>query len=272
MKYIFCCLPLLLLLACNNASGPTGPDNGPWYYFDFTGYGEDLSPGYFKVYSDSTWQKYAGIDTVLGTAYVAVLADDSTLSLYSTGANLYAGYQLNGQAPIIFDSPLPPLPTRWPSDTTYGRVATFTYNGIFVQITDYYTLVDTDSVATPVGNFSPAAHILDQTYLITSNGGSGYDAQDIWLGRGPGEIVYAGQGQAAVFFMYGYVNGTAWGGYGQGQVAVIRQNLTAVSRSSRVPAGSNRTLTGSNQIHAGSNSALLKAFAKGLLFFGTKKN
>jgi hypothetical protein len=54
MKYLFCCLPVLLSLACNKASTPTGPDTGPWYYFDLTGYGETLGPGYLKVHGKST--------------------------------------------------------------------------------------------------------------------------------------------------------------------------------------------------------------------------
>ncbi len=256
MKHFFCCLPVLVLLACNQAATPTGPANGSWYYFDFTGYGEALEPGYLKVFSDSTWQKYAGIDTLMGTAYVTVLSSDSSLSLYTTGTFEYAGYQLSGQAPIIFDSPLPPLPTHWPSDTTYGRTATFTYNGYFVEITDYYSIVDTDSVATPVGNFFPAVHIFDETYLIATNGGTGYGAQDIWLARGPGEIVYAQEGQSAVFFVYGYVNGKAWGGYAPAQRVVTRHNL--------VPAAP------SNRMRSGSKSALLTGFVKGLSFFISK--
>jgi hypothetical protein len=253
MKYLFCCLPVLLSLACNKASTPTGPDTGPWYYFDLTGYGETLGPGYLKVFSDSTWQKYAGIDTLLGTGYVTVLSNDSSLSLYTTATFQYAGYQLNGQVPIIFDNPLPPLPTRWPSDTTYGRTATFTYNGYFIEITDYYTLVDTDSVATPVGNFSPAVHIFDETYLSASNGGTGYGAQDLWLARGPGEIVSVQQGQPAVFFVYGYVNGKAWGGNAPVQRIASRHNLAPAARS--------------NRLQAGSKSALLTAFSRGSSFF-----
>jgi hypothetical protein len=250
---VFLLLPVFLLLACNKALTPTGPDTGPWYYFDLTGYGETLGPGYFKVFSDSTWQKYAGIDTLMGTAYVSVISSDSTLSLYTTATFQYAGYQLSGQVPIIFDNPLPPLPAHWASDTAYGRTATFTYNGYFVEITDYYSLVDTDSVATPVGNFSPAAHMLDETYLSASNGGTGYGAQDIWLARGPGEIVSVQQGQPAVFFVYGYVNGRSWGGNAPVQRVASRHNLAPVARL--------------NRLQAGSRTALLSAFAKGSSFY-----
>jgi len=257
MKYLICCLPVFFLLACNQAATPTGPATGPWYYFDFTGFGETLGPGYLKVFSDSSWEKYAGIDTLQGTAYVSVLSSDSTISLYTPGTLEYAGYQLLNQAPIIFDNPLPPLPTHWPSDTSYGETATFTYMGYSVGITDYYTLVDTDSVATPVGNFSPAAHIFDQTYLIASNGGTGYYTQDLWLARGPGEVVSEQQGQSAVFFVYGYVNGKTWGGAAPMQRILSRHNLAPVARS--------------NRFHSGSKLSLLTAFARGSSRFMTPR-
>jgi hypothetical protein len=211
MKYLVCLFPLVIMVACNKDQAPTAPAASPWFYLDFTGYGEALQPGFLKVYSDSSWEEYGGIDTVNGTAYVSTLTSDSSLSYYTLTTGQYAGYKLTGQGPIIFDAPLPFLPMHWPSDTTFARTATFTFSGLSVSITDFYTLIDTAGIGTPVGNFSPAPHFQDVTYVALSDGSTGYASQDIWTARGPGVVVTVQQGQSAVYFIRGYVNGQSWG-------------------------------------------------------------
>ncbi len=212
MKYFFCLLLPVIVSSCTRNDVPTGPDNQSWFYLDFTGYGESLVPGYLKVYSDSSWEQYGGIDTVNGTAFVTVLSSDSSMTFYTQPTGQYAGYQLPGQDPIIFDSPLPFLPARWPSDTTFARTATFTLMGYYVAVTDFYTLVDTAGVLTPVGSFSPVPHFEDVTYLEASDGETGYASQDLWTARGPGVVVTEQQGNPAVYFLHGFVNGKTWGG------------------------------------------------------------
>lgn len=210
IKHCFCLFLAVLLNACTQ-NNPTGPAPQAWFYLDFTGYGEKIEPGYVKVYSDSSWEEYGGIDTVNGTAYLSILSSDSSLAFYTQSSGQYAGYKLLNQDPIIFDSPLPFLPTRWPSDTSFARTATFTLQGYFVKVTDLYTLVDTAGIATPVGNFSPSPHFEDDTYVSASDGESGYASRDIWTARGPGVIVTAQSGLSAVYLVRGYVNGINWG-------------------------------------------------------------
>jgi len=60
---------------CNKDQPPTGPTTPTLFYLDLTGYGETLQPGYLKIYSDSSWEKYGGIDTVNGTAYVSTVRE-----------------------------------------------------------------------------------------------------------------------------------------------------------------------------------------------------
>jgi len=212
MKYLVYLFPLALLIACNKDQPPTGPTTPTWFYLDLTGYGETLQPGYLKIYSDSSWEKYGGIDTVNGTAYVSTVASDSTLSYYTLATGQYAGYKLTGLDPILFDVPVPFLPTHWPSDSTFARTATFTVAGYSVSVTDLYTLIDTAVIVTPLGSFSPAPHFHNVTYAVASDGATGYASQDIWTARGPGVIVTMQQGQSAVYFVRGYVNGKSWEG------------------------------------------------------------
>lgn len=226
MKYLVCLFLLVIMVACNKDQAPTAPATSPWFYLDFTGYGEALQPGYLKVYSDSSWEEYGGIDTVNGTAYVSALTSDSALSYYTLATGQYAGYKLMGQDPIIFDAPLPFLPTHWPSDTTFARTATFTLSGYSVSITDFYTLIDTAGIVTPVGNFSPAPHFQDVTYVAVSDGSTGYASQDIWTARGPGVVVTVQQGQSAVYFIRGYVNGQTWGSASLAQKTVPQGGLS----------------------------------------------
>lgn len=210
IKYLVCLLPLVLVLACTKGETPTGPTTPAWFYFDFTGYGETLEPNYIKIYSDSSWEKYRGIDTVKGTGYISAIASDSTLYYYTVATGQYAGYKLRDQDPIIFDAPSPFLPTRWPSDTTFARTATFTLMGYSVAITDFYTLIDTTGIVTPLGKFSPAPHFLHMTYIKVSDGEAYYGSQELWAARGPGVIITEQQGQPAVYFIRGFVNGKTW--------------------------------------------------------------
>ena len=212
MKYVVCLLPLLLIPACGSNDIPVGIINPPFFYFDFTGYGEKLEPGYVKVYSDSSWDRYLGIDTVNGAAFIATLASDSSLNYFTVTAGQYAGYRVPGQDPVIFNAPYPFLPTRWPSDSTIGRSVSFTAMGSTVTITELYTLEDTAAVATPVGTFSPTPHFLLETYVTITNGQTLYGAQDLWTARGPGLVISLQQGGTPVYFIRGFVNGKAWDG------------------------------------------------------------
>jgi hypothetical protein len=253
MKYLICLLVIVLLDGCTQNNPPTAPDAQSWFYLDFTGYGETMGPGYLKVFSDSSWEEYYGIDTVNGTGYVSILSSDSSLMFYTQTTGQYSGYRIPGQDPVIFDAPLPFLPTRWPSNTTFARTATFTLMGLSVAVTDFYTLVDTGGLVTPVGTFSPVPHFEDDTYLEASDGETGYASQDLWTARGPGVVLTAQQGQPAAYFIRGYVNGKAWGS------ALPSWNAVAGGRSPDVGLrGLLRILrTGSSGLYAGRTSTFL---------------
>jgi len=239
MKYFVCLLLLVLAAACTTGENTVGIINPPSFKFDFTGYGERLEPAYVKIFSDSSWEEYGGVDTVKGTGYLSTLTNDSSRYYYTLATRQYAGYRIAGQAPVIFDVPLPLLPAHWSSDTSFSRTATFTAAGYSVSITDAYTLLDTAAVVTPLGNFSPAPHFLDETYVTVSDGEAFYGSQEFWAARGPGVIITAQSGQSAVYFIRGDVNGIAWGSsttvqrYSQGDItqAVGVRGLFLVSRS-----------------------------------------
>jgi len=241
MKYVVCLLPLLLVPACTSGDIPVGIINPPFFYFDFTGYGEKLEPGYIKVYSDSSWDKYLGIDTVNGTAYVSTIASDSTLNYFTVSTGQYAGYRVAGQDPVIFDAPYPFLPARWPSDSTIGRSVRFTSMGSTVTVTELYTLQDTAAVATPVGTFSPTPHFLQETYVTLSGGQTLYGSQDLWAARGPGLIITLQQGGTPVYFVRGFVNGRSWDGTASVQKSA-RRGALAPQVGLKGPAGSSSSL------------------------------
>jgi hypothetical protein len=222
MKQFVSALLLLGFLGCTKDGTPTGP-SGPthtpvdpppaatWFYVDLTGYREDLGPGYAKVYSDSSWEKYGGIETVKGTAYLAILVSDSARYYYTMTTCQYAGHKLKGEDPIIFDEPNALLPASWRSDTTVTVTTKFAYMNNVVVMKTSYQLVDTVGIATPLGSFSPVLHFYVRVDITTSSGVAPSKYQDIWLARGPAGIKIQLQGRAPVYFDHGYVNGRSWG-------------------------------------------------------------
>jgi hypothetical protein len=213
---------LLVLFGCTKdgtLTGPSAPTETPivpppaqtWYYVDFTGYGELLEPNYLKAYSDGSWEKYGGIDSVNGTAYLVLAASDSTRHYYTTTTHQYAGFRQPKGGLIMFTAPRAFLPTRWRSDTTVVLASSFIYLGYSVLLTTTYTLVDTQRVVTSLGSFSPVAHFGVRIDMQASSGDASSTYQEIWLARGPGGIEFKDQGRGPVFFVHGYVNGRSWG-------------------------------------------------------------
>ena len=225
MRHFILFCAVTVLCGCSNDEGPVEPrtasteyttpkDPGPpatAYSFDFTGYGETLEPGYSKTFSDGSWNKYVGMETVGGKTYKVVDADNGSRYYYTLTSGQYAGYRPPNDATVMFDAPEAQLPAGWNLKATVVSSVSFTYQGYSVSAKKSYTLIDTLRTVTVLGSFSPVAHFMLRLDLTASSGDASTTLEDVWVARGPGGIKFQIAGKTAAEFSYGYVNGTSWG-------------------------------------------------------------
>ena len=174
------------------------------------GYGETIDSTFYKVWSDGSWVEFYEDTTINGTIYTATL--DAYGNEYFYDSLGYAGLQLYGYGPFIFDSPLPTLPDTVVGGLTYALQTTFHYQDSSYSIIDDETLLDTSTIGVPFGTFVACPGVESNT-VITS-GGVIYTESDVvyWLAKGPSDIAQDlldfGYG---IIMEYGVVNGQGWG-------------------------------------------------------------
>ncbi len=202
----------IMLSSCNRTPPPTAPGSQPpkpqsHLVLSFAGYGAALDSTYYKVWSDSSWEEYAGDTTISGTKYSVLLS--STGYEYFYGPEGYAGFWPYGGSLIMFDSTLASLPDTLIEGKTYTLETTFTTGGVSYTLSDMEVLEDSGSVTVPFGTFFDCLH-LQSTSAISGTGQSQSQTIQYWYAKGPSDIERQFSGQT-ILMAYGVVNGKGWG-------------------------------------------------------------
>jgi hypothetical protein len=213
MKYFFCTLLLLaplLFLCCDKEEFPASGQTDNQKKISVSAYGASLDSAYYKVWSDSSWEKFGQVVILNSMVYVTAINSYGDEHYY--GAAGYAGFQPYGGSLILFDTPLASLPDTLVFDHKYIRETTFTYQGYNYSLRMVQTLLDTVSVSVSFGTFNPCLW-LNSTSTLSVNGQSNVSSGQIWLAIGPSDIQQLLNTGIAISMVYGYVNGRNWGVY-----------------------------------------------------------
>jgi hypothetical protein len=199
----------LAAISCSgdDSSSPTGtPQPGA---IDLTGYLPVYDSLYYKVWSDSSSERYAGMVDVGGLSYLSIVDDHAgTQVLYAGGK--YAGLIGPTGAPIIFSAPVEPPPPSMTIGQTVVRNTTFEFQGVPVSLQVSYTLLDTGTATAPVGTFSGAIQLRASavaTAVVLADTVTTVE----WMAKGP-STVRRFIGADTLGMVYGQVNGRFWQG------------------------------------------------------------
>ena len=99
----------LSLVACKGEEGSPGPDaaSAPGFWkpsLKMAPYGSYLDSLYTKTWSDSSYERFAEMKLQFGIQ--CLITENSAGNRFYYSASGYAGFQLVGESPIIFDAPL----------------------------------------------------------------------------------------------------------------------------------------------------------------------
>ncbi len=220
-----------LFVSCNQSSNPTSSQfRNPGMVVSTNGYGESLDSSYYKVWSDSSWQKFYKDTTINGTTYRVILDDVGNENLY--GPNGYSGFGQDSGAVIVFDSALASLPDSIAEGTAYVSQTTFSYLGAQYVLTDQEALLDTATVTMPFGTF-PNCLVMQSIGAI--NGNIQY-AMTYWIAKGPSDIVRQDYSGFTVLMAYGIVNGQRWGLPPGGAMPYAASFENGVGSAGQIPA------------------------------------
>ena len=210
MKRISLVVLALVLSSCANPVAPPRPPDG----LNLSGYGITLGPGYIKVWSDSSWSKFNGMDTVHGVVYYTEMTSDSavyyyTPSNYDPTTLLYAGFIPAGGSLIMFDVPLAAFPDTMQLGKVYTSKTTFFYQGYDFTMTLNQSALDTMALSVPVGTFQHCVRMYGES-IITAGGQTQTERYGSWLARGPAAIKEVLNSGATIVMVRGSVNGQIW--------------------------------------------------------------
>jgi hypothetical protein len=202
-------LVLALALALPSCSDDTSsPDDSQQPgAIDLTGVLPVYDSLYYKVWTDSSSERYAGMVEAGGVSYLSIVDDNAgTQVLYAEGK--YAGLVAPTGEPIIFASPIDPPPASMALGQTVVRNTTFTFQNAQVALQVSYTLLDTGTVSAPLGTFSHAVKVRASAVasaVIVADTATVVE----WIARGPG-TVRRFIGTDTLEMVYGNVNGRFW--------------------------------------------------------------
>ncbi len=203
-------LSIIALSACSK-SNPTAPPPPPPSKpkFNLLPYYESLDSGYFKVWSDSSWERYSGNVTLSGIAYLVTENSSGTKYYYSSGG--YAGFTATNGDLIIFNHPVAPLPQYLVFDSTSHRSTTFYYAGYTVTFSYDNRLIDTTvSVSLPFGVFTPCISIASKG-VISAGGSEQAVTSTGSLARNLGGVRSISSDGFTIILVRGRVGGHDWG-------------------------------------------------------------
>jgi len=198
----------LIFFSCSDSEdSPVTPVQNPRVMLmeDYMTYIDSL---YYKVWSDSSWEKFNRFIKINNIDYVTVINNDGYEYYYT--AIGYAGFKPIGESLILFDEPLPTLPDTLLFNYTYKRETTFYYQGYNYILTYNETLLDTVSVAVPFGIFNPCLWFKSKA-TISASGQSETQNSEFWLAEGPGAIKLKQDNGIVIVMVRGIVNGEWWG-------------------------------------------------------------
>ncbi len=224
---VFLIVASVVLSSCNQTSSPaaTSPQfPNPGLAVSLVGYGSTLDSSYYKVWSDSSWQKFYIDTTISGTTYSVLLDDAGNETIY--GPDGYSGFGVNGGYVVLFDSALASPPDTMLEGTTYVSQTTFSYQGASYVLTDQETLLDTTTVTLPFGTFTDC-RVLQSVGSI--NGSLQY-VNVYWLAKGPSDIVRQDYTGYTIQMAYGVVNGQDWGITGRALPEIAANQVPAAAR------------------------------------------
>lgn len=163
---------------------------------------------YYKVWSDSSWEKFNNSVKINNIVYVTVINSDGVEYYYSILG--YAGFKPYGESLILFDKPVPTLPDTLLFNYTYKLETTFYYQGYNYTMTYNETLLDTVSVAVAFGIFNPCLWFKSK-FTLSAGGQSESLDREYWLAKGPGNIKLKQDNGVIIVMVRGIVNGQSWG-------------------------------------------------------------
>ncbi|HUI10110.1 MAG TPA: hypothetical protein VL221_07270 [Bacteroidota bacterium] len=224
---------LALIAGCAQNNGPVAiigtpaqpTPSGPALYI--VPFGEQLDTLYVKIWSDSSWTAFGGYDTIGSTPYFVLASSSGTDYLYGPAG--YAGFIPYGEPLILFDTPIGPWQDSLQIGGTIQQNTTFSFQGNGYAMSLVNTLIDTQSVTTDFGVFSPCLHFA-YTELLTVGGSTSPSYSEYWEGVGPGEVEEANSLGQSIVMVRGYVNGRIWGpGLARTRTAQATQRLRDLS-------------------------------------------
>jgi len=198
----------LIFYSCNNSEeSPVTPTQKPRIMLleDYMTY---IDSHYYKVWSDSSWEKFNQAIRIGNIDYVTVINNEGNEYYYSTIG--YAGFKAYGEPLILFDTNLPTLPDTLLFNYTYTRETTFYYQGYNYTLIFNETLLDTVSAALPFGIFKPCLWFRAKS-TISASGQTETENSEFWLANGPGTIKVEQDNGITIIMVRGVVNGESWG-------------------------------------------------------------
>ncbi len=173
-----------------------------------TGYGFAIDSSFYRLWSDSSWEKFNQVVTLNGTTYVTLITNDGYEYYYSQSG--WAGFKEQGQSLILFDTPMPSLPDTMVFAQTYTSATSFSYQEYIYSLKVQQSLQDTVSVSVSFGTFDPCLWIKTKS-TQSVNGQSMVQNLQSWLAKGPSDIKEILSNGFTITMLRGWVNGRSWG-------------------------------------------------------------
>ncbi|MBI5214702.1 MAG: hypothetical protein HY960_03010 [Ignavibacteriae bacterium] len=199
----------LLFISCSEDEQPSGPPPPPPpKKISVRGYGALLESSYYKIWSDSSWEKFNRLITVNRVLYATTIDNHQNEFYYSEFG--YAGVKPKGQPLLLFDSIPAPLPETLIAMETYRRRTTYTYGGNNYTVVTDQILLDTATVTVSFGTFSSCLWF-KTINRVAVNGYLQETDSRTWLAKGPSSIQYESHVEERFKMVRGRVNGQGWG-------------------------------------------------------------
>jgi hypothetical protein len=167
-----------------------------------------LDSTYYKMWSDSSWEKFNGDTIINGKSYIKVINSVGTEYYYTTLG--YAGVKAIGDTLILFDKELTSLPDTLEIGKKYNLSTTFNYYGYNYTLNSEETLLDTVSVSVPFGVVNSCLWLNIKT-TISSGALSQIGNSQSWLAPNIYAIKKTLSAGSTIIMVKGVVNGKGWG-------------------------------------------------------------
>ncbi len=202
---LFC----IVFLSCSKeeTTAPT-PGPPPPKKISTRGYGAVLDSSYYKIWSDSSWEKFNRFVTINKTLYATTV--DNNRDEYYFSEKGYAGVKPYNEPLLLFDSIPAPLPETLIVKETYRRRTTYTYKGNNYTIVTDQILLDTTTVTVGFGTFSTCLWF-KTINKVSVNGYLQESDSRTWLAKGPASIQYESHFEVRFKMVRGRVNYQGWG-------------------------------------------------------------